>query len=102
MSSFLDTFKQLGPARLGVITAIVIALMGFFVFISMRVSAPNMKLLYTDLSVTDSGAVAAKLEELKIPYEMSADGSRIVVPGKDVGRARMLLAQEGLPNGGSM
>ena len=83
-------------------SAIVLGLLIFFVFISLRVSSPDMKLLYADLSVTDSGAVAAKLEELQIPYDMSSDGSRISVPGDDVGRARMLLAEEGLPNGGSM
>lgn len=82
--------------------AIVLGLLVFFVFITLRVSTPEMKLLYSDLTVTDSGAVSAKLEELQIPYSVSADGSRISVSGKEVGRARMLLAEEGLPNGGSM
>lgn len=82
--------------------SIVLGLLVFFVFISLRVSSPDMKLLYSDLSVTDSGAVAAKLEELQIPYSVTADGSRIMVSGKEVGRARMLMAEEGLPNGGSL
>ncbi|MGH1403534.1 MAG: flagellar basal-body MS-ring/collar protein FliF [Alphaproteobacteria bacterium] len=102
MNSFVSTLQQLGPARLAVMGAIVLGLLMFFVFISMRVTTPEMKLLYTDLSSIDSGAVAAKLEETSIPYEMSSDGSRIMVPGNEVGRARMLLAAEGLPNGGSM
>lgn len=102
MNSFVATLQQLGPARLGVMGAILLGLLMFFVFLSMRVTSPEMKLLYTDLSTTDSGAVAAKLEESDIAYEISADGSRIVVPGNEVGRARMLLAAAGLPNGGSM
>ncbi len=102
MNSFVSTLQQLGPARLAVMGAIVLGLLMFFVFISMRVTTPELKLLYTDLSSIDSGAVAAKLEETSIPYEMSSDGSRIMVPGNEVGRARMLLAAEGLPNGGSM
>lgn len=102
MNSFVATLQQLGPARLGVMGAIVLGLLMFFVFISMRVTTPEMKLLYTDLSSIDSGAIAAKLEETAIPYEISSDGSRIVVPGDQVGRARMLLASAGLPNGGSM
>lgn len=77
-------------------------LLMFFVFISMRISTPEMKLLYSDLSSVDSGAIAAKLEEKQIQYEISADGSRIIVPGDQVGKARMLLAEAGLPNGGSM
>lgn len=102
MNSFVATLQQLGPARLGVMGAILLGLLMFFVFISMRITTQEMKLLYTDLSSIDSGAVAAKLEESQIPYEISSDGSRILVPGDEVGRARMLLAAEGLPNGGSI
>ncbi len=102
MNSFLETLKQLGPSRLGIMAGIFVGLLLFFVFVSMRISTPEMKLLYTDLSSIDSGAIAAKLEESEIGYEVSADGSRVTVPGNEVGRARMLLAAEGLPNGGSL
>lgn len=102
MNSFLDTLKKLGPARLGIMGAVIAGLLLFFIFVSMRVSTPDMKMMYNDLSSQDSSAVAAKLEELKIPYEVSPDGTKVMVPGNDVGRARMLLAQEGLPNGGSL
>ena len=102
MNNFVATLQQLGAARLGVMGAIILGLLTFFVFLSMRISSPEMKLLYTDLSTTDSGAVAAKLEETEIEYEISSDGSRILVPSNEVGRARMLLAAAGLPNGGSL
>lgn len=102
MNNFLETLKKLGPARLGLMGAVLLGLLMFFVFVSMRVSAPDMKMLYNDLSVEDSSGVAAKLEELKIPFEISNDSTKVMVSSKDVGRARMLLAQEGLPNGGSL
>ncbi len=102
MNNFLETLKQMGPARLGIMGGVLLALLVFFLFVSMRVSTPDMKLLYTDLSSIDSGAIAAKLEEVQIRYEISQDGSRVMVPDTDVGRARMLLAEAGLPNGGSM
>ncbi|MDH5722202.1 MAG: flagellar basal-body MS-ring/collar protein FliF [Alphaproteobacteria bacterium] len=102
MNSFLATLQQLGPARLAVMGAIIIGLLMFFVFISLRITSPEMKLLYADLSTTDSGAIAAKLEETNIPYEISGDGARIFAPSNEIGRARMLLAEAGLPNGGSM
>ena len=82
--------------------AILVGLVLFFVFVSFRISAPEMKLLYADLSTSDSGAIAAKLEENTIQYEVSPDGARIIVPESEVGRARLLLAEAGLPNGGSM
>lgn len=102
MNSFLDTLKQLGPSRLGIMGAILVGLLFFFVFVSLRVSTPSMRLLYADLSGTDSASVAAKLEESNILYDVSKDGTKIMVPDSDVGRARMLLAAAGLPNGGSM
>lgn len=101
-NSLTGTLRQLGPARLGIMAAVVLGLLVFFVFISMRVSSPDLKLLYADLSTESSGAVATKLEESAITYEVSPDGSRVMVPEKDVGRARMLLAQAGLPDGGHM
>lgn len=102
MSNILETLKTLGPARLGIMGAILFALLIFFIFISVRISTPNMTLLYADLSSVDAGAVAAKLEETKIKYKMSSSGKKIMVSENDVGRARMLLADAGLPNGGSM
>jgi len=102
VNSFLETLKQLGPSRLGIMAAILVGLVLFFLFVSFRISAPEMQLLYADLSTSDSGAVAAKLEENQISYEVSPDGGRIIVPGPDIGRARLLLAEAGLPNGGSL
>ena len=102
MSSFVDTLKQLGPSRLAIMGGILVGLLLFFVFVSMRVSTPEMKLLYSDLSSADSGAIAAKLEESQVRYEVSPDGGRIMVSEDEVGRARLLLAEAGLPNGGSL
>lgn len=102
MSSFVDTVKSLGPARLAVLGGVFVGLLIFFVFVSAQVSKPSLTLLYGSLSSVDSASVSAKLEEVKIPFEASPDGSQIRVPKNEIGRARMLLAQAGLPNGGSM
>jgi flagellar M-ring protein FliF len=102
VSSFVETLKQLGPSRLGIMGAILIGLLMFFVFVSLRVTTPDMRLLYGDLSTSDSGAIAAKLGENNIVYDLSLDGKKILVPEKEVGRARLLLAGAGLPSSGSM
>ena len=102
MNSFVETIKQLGPARIAIMGGVLVGLLLFFVFVSMRVSTPELELLYDDLSSVDSGAMAGKLAEQGIQYDVSADGKRIMVPADQVGQARMLLAKEGLPNGGSM
>lgn len=102
MNSFLETLKQLGPARLAIMGSVLLGLMVFFIFVSLRVSSTEMSLLYSDLTQMDASAMVGKLEESQIAYEVSADGTRIMVSDTDVGRARMLLAEAGLPNGGSM
>lgn len=102
MNSILETLRQIGPARLAVMGAVLLGLLVFFVYMSVKVSSPDYKLLYSDLSTMDSAAAAAKLEEVKIKYEVSPDGTRIMVPDDEVGRARMLLAEAGIPNGGSL
>lgn len=102
MNSFMETIKQLGPARLAIMGGVIVGLMLFFVFVSMRISTPEMELLYDDVSMVDSNAMTAALAEAGIEYDVSPDGSRIMVPGDAVGQARMTLAEKGLPNGGSL
>jgi len=102
VNSFLETIKQLGPARLGIMGGVLLGLILFFIFVSMRVSAPEMSLLYGDISSNDASAMAAQLEEAGISYDINQDGTQIMVADNEVGRARMLLAEAGLPNGGSM
>ncbi len=102
MNSFFETLRKLGPARLAVMGAVILGLLVFFVFISMRVSTPSLSLLYSDLSTVDSSSIAAKLQEEDIKFSVSIDGTRVMVPANEIGRARMLLAEAGLPNGGSM
>lgn len=102
VNSFLETLKQLGPTRLSIMGGILLALVTFLIFISMRVSSPDYSLLYSDLSTGDAAAMAGQLEQAQIPYQISDDSGSILVPANDVGRSRMLLAEAGLPNGGSV
>lgn len=61
-----------------------------------------MVLLYGDLDIKDSNQIIAKLDSANVPYELRANGTRILVPSDKALRMRMSLAQEGLPRGGSV
>jgi flagellar M-ring protein FliF len=102
VDSFFDSLKNMGAGRLAVMALTLFGLVVFFIFIMARSGTPNMTLLYTGLSTADSSEMAAKLDNTRVNYRLSEDGTQISVPNKDVGRARMLLAQEGLPRQGSM
>jgi flagellar M-ring protein FliF len=82
--------------------AVAAGLVGFFAFLILRLTAPQMTLLFTDLDVRDSNAIIRDLESNNIPFELRADGSTILVPKEEVLRLRMRLAEDGLPVGGNM
>jgi flagellar M-ring protein FliF len=94
--------RTLGAARLAAMAAVTVALVGFFAFLILRVTAPQMTALFTDLSVQDSGVVVKDLERQGIPYEIKQEGGTILVPKEQVLRARMKLAEAGLPKGGGV
>src|SRR5215475_7539568 len=82
--------------------AVTAALIGFFAFVIMRVTTPQMTTLFTDLSMEDSSGIIKDLERQAIPYELRNDGSTILVPKDKVTRLRMKLAEGGLPKGGGV
>ncbi|MGE0752474.1 MAG: flagellar basal-body MS-ring/collar protein FliF [Variibacter sp.] len=102
MQSFFDFLKSLGAARMAAMVAVTAMMVAFFAFVIMRVTAPQMTLLFTDLSPTDSGSIVKELERQGIPYEVKGDGSAVMVPREQVARLRMKLAESGLPKGGSV
>ena len=82
--------------------AVTAALLGFFAFVIMRVTTPQMTTLFTDLSIEDSSAIIKDLERQAIPFELRNDGAVIMVPKDKVTRLRMKLAEGGLPKGGGV
>ena len=102
MDSLFETLKNLGAGRLAVMLVTFFGLVIFFIFVAARSNTPGMTLLYANLSTADATDIAAKLDAATIPYRLSDDGAQVTVPQKDVGKARMLLAQEGLPHQGSV
>ena len=82
--------------------AVAAGTLAFFIFMTTRLSSPDMSLLYADLNGTDSAQIVSRLEQLNQPYRLSADGSQVFVASDQVGAARFAMAQDGLPSGGSV
>ena len=102
LQSLFDFLKGLGASRLVAMVAVTAALIGFFAFVIMRVTTPQMTTLFTDLSIEDSSAIIKDLDRQAIPYELRNDGTIIMVPKDKVTRLRMKLAEGGLPKGGGV
>ena len=102
MQGLLDFLKSLGAARMAAMAAVTLALIGFFSFMMLQMTSPQMVPLFTDLSVDDSGSIVKDLERQAIPYQLKNDGAIIMVPKDMVARLRMKLAESGLPKGGGV
>jgi flagellar M-ring protein FliF len=61
-------------------------------------SAPTYRVLFTNLSDRDGGAIIAQLSQMNIPYK-NGDGGTVLVPQDRVHEARLKLASQGLPKG---
>jgi flagellar M-ring protein FliF len=102
VQGLLEFARTLGAPRIAAMSAVTIALVGFFAFLILRVTAPQMTPLYTDLSYEDSATIVKELERQGVAYELRNDGNVVMVPQDKVARLRMALAGEGLPKGGSI
>ena len=102
MSRFLESLKVLGGLRLAGIAVVGLLVLGIVGGIVMRGGTQPMALLFGDLDLRDSGQVTASLDKLRVPYELRAGGTQILVPSDQVDRMRLAMARDGIPAGGSV
>src|SRR5436305_3250117 len=102
VQGLVEFIRTLGAARLGAMAAVTAALIGMFGFIILRVTAPQMSPVFTDLTPEDSAAIVKDLERQGIAYELKNDGAVVMVPRDKMTRIRMKLAEGGLPKGGGV
>ncbi len=102
MKALLESLRSLGALKLGAMAAVTLISFGLLAFVAMRGGDGPMALLYADLELREAGQVVDQLERARIPHQLDAGGTRILVPADQVSRARLLLAKEGLPSGGSI
>lgn len=64
--------------------------------------APDYGVLYSNLSDRDGGAIIASLQQMNIPYKFTEGGGALLVASNKVPEARLRLAAQGLPKGGTV
>lgn len=79
--------------------AAVVAVMAVFWLWSQQ---PDYRVLFSNYSDKDGGAIVAALEKMNVPYKFSDSGTAILVPAAQVHEARLKLASDGLPKGGNI
>ncbi len=63
---------------------------------------PDYRVLFSNFSDRDGGAIVAELEKMNVPYKYSDGGGAVLVPADRVHDARLKLAAQGLPKGGNV
>ena len=64
--------------------------------------SPDYKVLYSNVSDQDGGAIVAALQQANVPYKFSDAGGAILIPADQVHEMRLRLASQGLPKSGSV
>ncbi len=84
---------------LGLGIAIVLAIM---TVIWMWSQQPEYRVLFSNFTDRDGGAITASLDQMGIKHKFSDGGAAILVPAEQVHDARLKLAAQGLPKGGNV
>jgi flagellar M-ring protein FliF len=101
LPSFSDLLRTPGMRTIGLSigAALVLAIM---VGVWMWGQQPDYRVLFSNFTDRDGGAIVASLQQMNVPYKYSEGGSAILVPADQVHDARLKLASQGLPKGGNV
>ncbi|CUA88548.1 flagellar basal-body MS-ring/collar protein FliF [Pseudidiomarina woesei] len=94
---WLNKLKQSGLVPLLIGGA---AFIGLVFALVMWASAPEYRVLYSNLSEADGGRIVNELDTRQIPYQLNGAGT-ILVPSDQVHKLRLQMAEQGLPQGGN-
>jgi len=79
--------------------ALILALM---IAVWMWSQQPDYRVLFSNYSDRDGGAITASLDQMGVHYKFSEGGSAILVPSEQIHDLRLKLAAQGLPKGGNV
>ena len=80
----------------------VAALIAIGIALYMWNQPPEYRVLFSNFTDRDGGAITASLDQLNIKHKFSEGGGAILVPAEQVHDARLKLAAQGLPKGGNV
>lgn len=98
LTAILKNLASLGPGRLLALGAVGVAIIGMVFFGTYYVNKPAHETLYVGLETTDLNQVSIALSEGGIDFQVGSDGSSISVPVGMTSKARLYLAERGLPS----
>ncbi len=102
LAALKETWNNLSNTQKLVVASVVAISIVIVVVVSMIGMRPSMSTLFSNLQPADAAAIADRLRDLKVPYDLSADGGTIKVPSNQVYDLRLKMVTQGLPAGGTV
>ncbi len=93
----IDNLQAMGGRRLSIMGAVAALVVSVIVVGSLWLNRPSYETLYVGLDRADVNQIGIVLGDVGIPFDVSSDGTSVMVPVGKTGQARMLLAEKGLP-----
>jgi flagellar M-ring protein FliF len=101
MPPFLQPYvDRVGGSRRALIALVGVATAVLIFFVSRWAAAPAWVPAFSGLPLEEVGALTEKLEGASIPFRLEQGGTQVMVAASDLARARVALAQAGLPSAG--
>ena len=88
----------MGQAKLFAMAGVAVVSFAIIIAGALYVNKPSYETLYVGLEPVDLNQISIALAESGIDFETGADGQSISVRAGMTGKARLLLAERGLPN----
>ena len=101
LNQFLQIFKNfaaLGQTRLMILIGVGVVSMAVVLAAALYVNKPAYESLYVGLEVADLNQISIALAEANIDFQVGTDGKSVQVPVGMTSKARLMLAERGLPN----
>jgi flagellar M-ring protein FliF len=92
------SLSGLGPRRLMALAGVGLAVFLIVGFGSYYLSRPDLEVLYVGLAPPEVARMGVVLHEAGVPFDVNAEATKVLVKRGEAARARMLLAERGLPN----
>lgn len=97
-STFTKNLSNLGQGKLIALAVAGVVAIGFVLGAGIYVNRPSFETLYVGLERSDVTQISIALAEANVDFEVGTDGGSIQVPVGMTGKARLLLAERGLPS----
>jgi len=98
IQTIIDNLKGFGTRRLALMGAMAALIMATIVVGSIYLNRPAYETLYVGLERSDISQIGVVLGDAGIPFDVGSEGTSVLVATGSTARARMLLAEKGLPN----